>query len=87
MRVEIFGNVNMEPDTYAELRSDLGNVLGEDRLKLEGSGYGKLGIDYGFTGPGPLSTKTVREVEKAIHEHGFKVGVEEGQFVIMVFAK
>ena len=87
MRIEIAGGIGVAGEVYSELTSDIANVLGEAGFYFEGSGYGVQGINMGATGKGPLTTKTIREIEKAIRSFGLKVGFGERELAIFVFSK
>lgn len=87
MRIEIVGGLKADSTTYSELESKLEDVLGPEGFSLEGSGQGVFGMDMGFTGKGPLTTKLVREMEKEIRSEGLKIGSPPEEVAILVFSK
>lgn len=87
MRIEIAGGIGVDPDVYSDLVSELSRVLTVAGFKFEGSGFGVQGINMGATGKGPLTTQTIREIEKEIRSFKLRVGFGERDLAIFVFSK
>ena len=87
MRIEIAGAKGIDPVVYSDLVPELSRVLTVAGFDFEGSGFGVHGINMGATGKGPLTTKTIRELEKEIRSFKLGVGFGERDLAIFVFSK